>query len=120
MVKAVPRQMFARITAGIGNEPIQSTGPNPSELRKTWFSEPKKKSYIATQRKPAMSAGLTHASRTAPYARAPSHQPRCSAWSIRSARARPRTNCPITAEPTTNTTEFLITVQKSGSAKSRA
>ena len=119
IVKAVPRQILATITAGIGNDPSQSTGLAPSELRKTWLSEPKKKSYIATHRNPAISVGLTQASRTAPYARVPSHQRLCSAWSMRSASPRPRPNCPITAEPTTNVTELRITVQKSGSANSR-
>src|SRR6266568_2850739 len=54
IVKAVPRQMLATITAGIGNDPSQSTGLAPSELRKTWLSEAKKKSYIATHRNPAI------------------------------------------------------------------
>src|SRR5437879_10831951 len=48
------------------NDPSQSTGLAPSPLRKTWFSDPKKKSYIATHRNPAISVGLTQASRTAP------------------------------------------------------
>src|SRR2546426_10986771 len=94
MVKAVPRQILATITAGIGNDPIQSTGPRPNELRTTGLSEPKKKSYIATQRNPAISGGVTPASSPAPYARGPGHQRPGSAGSVRSARARPRPDRP--------------------------
>src|SRR6266545_2432726 len=57
IVNAVPRQMFATMTETIGNEPSQSTGPRPAALKPT-FSEPKKKSNIATQRKPAMRVGV--------------------------------------------------------------
>ena len=79
IVKAVPRHTFAMITDGIGKEPSQSTGATPIALRKTWFSDPKKKSNIADQRYPAMRVGFTHASSTAAYASVAKRQPRRSA-----------------------------------------
>ena len=79
IVNAVPRQTFAMITDGIGKDPSQSTGPTPIALRKTWLSDPKKKSNIADQRYPAIRVGFTHARSTAAYASVASRQPRLSA-----------------------------------------
>src|SRR5438552_17399728 len=117
IVNAVPRQILATITAGIGNDPSQSTGLAPSELRKTWLSEPKKKSYIATHRNPAISVGLTHASRTAPYARVPSHQRLCSGGWWGRGGARPGRTGPSVGGPTRKPPGLGSPARRSGPGK---